>query len=291
MQESEARLNQTTALKLPRDTFKDLSNFLSSYSSVPDICRLPDLVASQTQTLVEITLNSLFQDDEEYHHVLWDPESMKCAKNISISLVGEHQARILSVMQKHLLDLSLLSQSFRLAHNVISTIRRHSFSRSCIVSLTRMRYCPLCAGYGVKPCLFKCINTLRGCFADLAEVHSDFLGLISSLRVLSQDLIKEMRPNTFEDSYFNHFVSMVQDLWAQREFLKETVSRPTSMLATLNLERLGLCQNWHKKMYIATHLYIHICLFLVHGKDRLAGLLDKLAVPQYGACIALGNCG
>lgn len=224
-QELEARVNLSLGMTLPLDTFRDLRNFLASFSSVPDICRLPDLLNSQTEVLIDLMLTNILGGDEEYSHILEDPESMRCARNISSSLIVKKQRRLLADLQKHLLDLKLLSQSLKLAHETIETMRHHSLSQSCITALTRMRYCPLCGGYTkFKPCLFMCINTLRGCFADLAEIQSDFIGLISASRVLSEDIIKEMGPETFEKSYFNHFALMMQELREREEYLQETVS-------------------------------------------------------------------
>ena len=224
-QELEARVNVTLGMTLPLDTFRNLRNFLASFSSVPDICRLPDLIESQTEVLIDLMLNSMLGMDEDYSHILTDPESMKCARNISSSLIENKQRRLMNDLQKHLTDLSLFSQSLRMAHETLQAMRHHSFSQSCVIALTRMRYCPICGGYTkFKPCLFTCINTLRGCFADLAEMQSDFVGLISATRVLSDDIIKEMSPETFERSYFNHFVLMMQELLGREEYLKETVS-------------------------------------------------------------------
>lgn len=241
MQELEVRVNHSLAMTLPLDTFRDLSNFLASFSSAPDICRLPDLLDSQMQTLVDLVLTKMLQDDEDYSDMLEDPVSMACARNISGSLIQVHQRRIMNVMQKHLLDLSLLSRFFQQAYETTNVMRQYTFSRSCVTAITRMRYCPLCGGYGdFKPCLFKCINTLRGCFADLAEVQSDFMGLISAARVLSEDVIKEMGPETFEKSYFNQFVLMMEELREKEDYLKETVST----IYTTGLSR-GLIYHHH----------------------------------------------
>jgi hypothetical protein len=220
-------VNLTLDMTLPLDTFKDTRNFLASFSSVPDICRLPKVVDSQIEVLVDLMLsNVVLGDDEDYSHILEDPESLQCARNISTSFIESQRKRVMSGLQNHLLDLRLLSQTLELAQKTIDTMRRHSFSQSCTTALTRMRYCPLCGGYTTfKPCLYTCINTLRGCFSDLAEIQSDFTGMILAARTLFVDVVKEMAPETFERSYFNHFVLMMQELREREEDLKETVSK------------------------------------------------------------------
>lgn len=221
----EERLNLTLEGALPLDTFKALSNYLISSTMVPNICPLPDLLDKLTQTLVELVLNNTFAEDEEYSFILRDSDAMKCVVNTSTMLIEDHQTRIMQAMLKHLADLRLFSQSLTLSHEVMDTIRHYSLSQPCVIAITRMRHCSICGGYGnFKPCLYKCINTMHGCFADLAEIHGDFSGLLASLRTLSVELIAEMAPETFDKSYLNNFVLMVQELGAQKESIKEIVS-------------------------------------------------------------------
>ena len=225
VQTLEDRLNLALGEALPPGTLKGLSDYLVSSSMVPDICPLPDLLDELTQTLVELVVNSTLAEDEEYDIILRDSNATKCAVNVSISLIEHHQTRMMQAMLKHLEDLRLFSQSLSLSHEVMDTIRHYSMSQSCAIAITRMKHCSICGGYGnFKPCLFKCINTMRGCFADLAEIHGDFSGLLTSLRTLSVELIAEMAPETFDKSYLNNFVLMVQELGTQKESIKEIVS-------------------------------------------------------------------
>ena len=224
IKELEMRINRTLEYTLPPDTFKDLGNFLMSFTSVPNICRFPSLLDDQVQTLVELMLTVFFEDGVE-DLTLSDPAVMACAKNVTKAIVGDYHRRVLSFIGNHLQDLHLLSDSLFLAHQTIEAMRQHTFSRPCVEAIARMRYCPLCSGYGdFKPCLTKCINTLHGCFTDLAEMRADFMGLISAMRLLSKDLIRDMGPETFEQSYLNHFVLMMQDLRTKEDLVKESVS-------------------------------------------------------------------
>lgn len=225
VRELEVRVNQSLNWTLPLDTFKSLRNFLISFSSVPNICPLPQLLETQTQTLIRLTLDSMFEGDEAYQNISAYPAAVKCMTNISTQLIQNHHKRITSALERQLQDLTLFSHSMKLTHEVLNAIRHHKLSRSCVTAITRMTYCGTCGGYGnFKPCLFMCINTLRGCFADLAEIQPDFVGLTAALRSLSKDLVKQLAPLSFVSSYLNQFVMMIEELRDQEDVLREAVS-------------------------------------------------------------------
>lgn len=46
----------------------------------------------------------------------------------------------------------------------------------CSSALTRMNQCNICSGQNpyAKPCLNYCINVLKGCFSEIAEIDPQF---------------------------------------------------------------------------------------------------------------------
>ena len=210
---------------LPQGTFTPLGNLLISFASAPDICHLPHVLQAQIDTLVELTLESIFEGDEIYGNITMEPASFECILNVSASLLTTQRHAVTSSLSRLLQDLSLFSQSLRLAQDVLSTIRHYTLSEQCVNAVTRMSYCPLCGGYGsFKPCLFFCINTLNGCFADLAEISGNFTGLLTRLRTLSEDLVRELEVDNFKKAYLRQFVLMVRELQDKREVLSNAVS-------------------------------------------------------------------
>lgn len=226
VQELEQHANQSLDGMLPSDTFKDLGNFLISFSSFPDICPLPDILEAQIHSLLELTLKNIYGDDEDFSdRMLDDPALMTCMVNASLPFIENYRRALMSSLERQLRNLATLSFSLKLARDVIKTIRHYSLSQSCVKAITHMKYCQMCSGYGgFRPCLFMCINTLRGCFADLAEIQSDFSGMISALRILSEGLVEQMTPNIFSDSYFYQFVLIIRNLKESEESLREVVS-------------------------------------------------------------------
>ncbi|NWY07212.1 GPC5 protein, partial [Nothoprocta ornata] len=84
----------------------------------------------------------------------------------------------------------LLSRTFLQALNlgieVINTTDHLHFSKDCSRALLRMQYCPHCQGLTLsKPCMGYCLNVVRGCLANLAEVDLHWRGYVQSLEELS----------------------------------------------------------------------------------------------------------
>lgn len=222
----EVRVNQSLEGNLPMDTFVNLRRYLISFSSVADICPLPHLLKTQTDSLIELTLKQLFQDDSDFGVMLKDRVSLECMKNVSATMVQNFFNEMHQSLGRQLHDLGLFVQSTKLASHVLTAIRHHHLSESCTTAITRMQYCSLCGAYGrFSPCLYMCINTLRGCFADLAELHVHFHRFTMNLRSLSRSLIMELKPDTFTNDHLTHFVSIVDHLQNKEGDLREQVSQ------------------------------------------------------------------
>ena len=224
IKEVELRVNESLGLTLPKDTFENLSRYLISFSSVPDICPLPRLVNAQTRTLIKLTLFKMFGNDRDLSQLFENPTSLECMKNNSFLLIEKYHKEILSSLERELHTMGVLVRSLKMAHQFQNRIQFHTFSRSCITAITRMRYCAVCGGSGkFSPCLYTCLNTLQGCFVDLVEMHGDFVQFTSALRTLSRSLIAEFTQEKFIDGYLGHFVSIVDELRGKEDLLKEIV--------------------------------------------------------------------
>ena len=53
---------------------------------------------------------------------------------------------------------------------------------SCRRAVTRMRYCPYCSGVPyIKPCSNYCLNVMKGCLANFADVNNEWNNYIGML--------------------------------------------------------------------------------------------------------------
>lgn len=226
MRQLEASVNKSLSGSLPHGTFTSLKTYMLSFvtANMPHLCPLPGILNELTNTLIQLTLDDMFDMNENYNFIMSDPESAACMLNVSTTLVQDQLGKIQSSLEKQLEEMSLLSQSLSLSREVLNVMRRYSFTPSCITALMRMRYCPICSGYGkFRPCLYLCINTLQGCFADLAEMKFSFLELVSSMEELSDSLVDDFSPEVITKSYFNQFVLMIQALGGKHDILNEAV--------------------------------------------------------------------
>ena len=225
MSNFEARLNQSLVGTLPIGTFTNLVRYLISFSVTAETCPLPNLLETQTQTLLELTLKQLFKKDGDLGVMLEDPVSLQCMTNASFTLVQDFFNELYTSLERQLHDLGLFVQATQLASHTLDQIRHHPFSESCTIAITRMQYCALCGSYKrFRPCRHMCVNTLRGCFADLAELHLHFQHFTTLLRSLSKSLIAELKPDVFTNTHLSHFVSMVDYLRDNNGVVREQVS-------------------------------------------------------------------
>ncbi|RUS77353.1 hypothetical protein EGW08_014890 [Elysia chlorotica] len=60
---------------------------------------------------------------------------------------------------------------------------------SCVKAIVRMTYCPVCRGLtSTKPCSFYCLNIMKGCLANHAELNDDWNKYVDALNKLAERL-------------------------------------------------------------------------------------------------------
>lgn len=99
---------------------------------------------------------------------------------------GSVPKKAIGQMGRALLPSRTFLQALNLGIEVINTTDHLHFSKDCSRALLRMQYCPHCQGLTLsKPCMGYCLNIIRGCLADIAEVDLHWRGYIQSLEELS----------------------------------------------------------------------------------------------------------
>ncbi|XP_048151720.1 glypican-5 isoform X2 [Corvus hawaiiensis] len=100
---------------------------------------------------------------------------------------GNIPEKAIGQMGRALLPSRTFLQALNLGIEVINTTDHLHFSKDCSRALLRMQYCPHCQGLTLsKPCMGYCLNIIRGCLADVAEVDLHWRGYIQSLEELSR---------------------------------------------------------------------------------------------------------
>ncbi|KAM6097573.1 glypican-5 isoform 2-T2 [Chlamydotis macqueenii] len=99
---------------------------------------------------------------------------------------GNIPKKAVGQMGRSLLPSRTFLQALNLGIEVINTTDHLHFSKDCSRALMRMQYCPHCQGLTLsKPCMGYCLNVIRGCLANMAEVDLHWREYIQSLEELS----------------------------------------------------------------------------------------------------------
>ncbi|XP_076218321.1 glypican-5 isoform X1 [Aptenodytes patagonicus] len=99
---------------------------------------------------------------------------------------GNVPQKAIGQLGRSLLPSRTFLQALNLGIEVINTTDHLHFSKDCSRALLRMQYCPHCQGLTLsKPCMGYCLNVIRGCLANMAEVDLHWRGYIQSLEELS----------------------------------------------------------------------------------------------------------
>ncbi|XP_072478223.1 glypican-5 isoform X1 [Notamacropus eugenii] len=96
---------------------------------------------------------------------------------------------VMGQMGRSLLPSRTFLQALNLGIEVINTTDHLQFSKECSKALLKMQYCPHCQALTLsKPCMGYCLNVVRGCLANVAEIDHHWRGYIRSLEELSDTI-------------------------------------------------------------------------------------------------------
>jgi hypothetical protein len=194
--------------KMPEDLFKDFFQYLSSLSVVSDLCDLPLELTAVMSKIFDFVYNAQPGESLRETHTT-------CYQNVSAQLMSETYERLFNGLERQLYNLDLVFRAMQISETVLERLKRHRFATECTKPLTQMFNCAQCTGYFLfKPCLFYCMNVLRGCFADIADVHKDFQLMTKALSDIPDDILGTFQPEVFIKDSLTHFVNLVQDLRA-----------------------------------------------------------------------------
>ncbi|XP_042351052.1 glypican-6-like [Plectropomus leopardus] len=80
-------------------------------------------------------------------------------------------------------------QGLSVGREVAQRVSKVSSTPACIRALTKMMYCPFCQGMpSVKPCKNYCLNVMKGCLANQADLDPEWNLYIDALLLVAQRL-------------------------------------------------------------------------------------------------------
>ncbi|XP_078077770.1 glypican-5a isoform X2 [Mustelus asterias] len=94
-----------------------------------------------------------------------------------------------SQMTKSLMASHMFLQALNLGIEVINTTDHLQYTKECSRALLKMQFCSHCHGLtNRKPCMGYCLNVMRGCLANMAEIDRHWREYIRSLEELSNGI-------------------------------------------------------------------------------------------------------
>lgn len=217
-------VNEVLNGTLHSEVFDDLFNYLIQFSISPNLCPLRGLVRAVVEELLLATashmssVHNMDVDSSDHIQGTINTEYKVCLKNITQSYVNDYTNGITVILGRQLADFKVYVSSLIQAKEVISAVRYYQFSPACSVALMRMKHCSYCGGYKkFQPCLNLCLNTLRGCFADIAELDESFKFFTAALKTLSKKLDSEFKPENFVGNQLRRFVTMAKEFKHRRD--------------------------------------------------------------------------
>lgn len=204
----EIEVNQTLNNLLPKNTFQPLFDYFIQFLYTPDLCPLAGNIQSIIQELFKVVYEEQGGDEMNSNAV-----KLRCFRNASNSFTFLYLQDILTPLERQLHELKVFIESLKTAEEIMHAVRGHSFSDTCVHALMKLKYCAYCGGFTkFKPCLFFCLNTLRGCLADIAEISREFSPFLTALRKVSRDFPSNWQPEVFIANSLRNFATLSRTL-------------------------------------------------------------------------------
>ena len=226
--------NRAADMELPEDIFDELFSYLTGFSIDPDICQLQQLVPSTVEKIVDVVFMSLVDERENlFGNTTSEEEQRECVLNATKSFTQADTNTIMNFLGRLLYDYREFVKTIYLAETVIDQVKWHTFSPSCISALARMKFCAICGGYtDHPPCLNLCMNTFRGCMADVAEMHVEVAKLIKLLREHTVDILPSFQVEAMMEG-LESIVALIRNLVNNEHELKTAVSSQYYVITTI----------------------------------------------------------
>ena len=219
--------NRAADMDLPENIFEDLFSYLTTFSIDPDICQLQQLIPSTIEEIVDVVFMSLVDKRENLFGN--NEEQRECLMNATKPFMRADTNAITNILGRMLYDYREFVNTIYLAETVINQVKWHTFSPSCISALIRMKFCAICGGYTEHPsCLNLCMNTFRGCMADVAEMHVELAKLIKLLRKHTVDILPGFQVDAMMDG-LESIVTLIRNIVNNENELKTAVSEISTL--------------------------------------------------------------
>uniref|UniRef100_W5K2V8 Glypican 6b n=1 Tax=Astyanax mexicanus TaxID=7994 RepID=W5K2V8_ASTMX len=127
-------------------------------------------------------LNSQYLITEEY---------LECISKYMDQLkpFGDVPKKLKSQVTRAFIAARTFVQGLMVGREVANRVSKVSISVACVKAVTRMLYCPSCRGLtAIKPCRTYCLNVLKGCLANQADLDPEWTHYIDAMLLVTERL-------------------------------------------------------------------------------------------------------
>lgn len=106
-----------------------------------------------------------------------------------INPFGHYSKEVVTELAKSLWASRMFNQALGMGIEVLNATEHATLTKECSRALVKMQYCPHCQGLTlIRPCEGYCLNVMRGCFASVSELDSQWREYIYTLEYLTNEM-------------------------------------------------------------------------------------------------------
>ena len=111
------------------------------------------------------------------------------------------------------------------AEKLLDTVTNLEFTPQCKQALLKSTHCAQCSGFSsdIKPCRDLCVNTMRGCFMDYADIYEPFKKFTSAAIRMKEYLQLKVNVFTHINQLTNKIFETINNIQPQGRVIHEEV--------------------------------------------------------------------
>ncbi|XP_067852861.1 glypican-4-like [Heptranchias perlo] len=166
------------------EIFQDLFKELKKYYMAGNV-NLEDMLSDFWARLLE----RLFQLVN--HQYRFTDEYLECVSKYTEQLkpFGDVPRKLKLQVTRAFIAARTFARGLSIARNVVSKVSTVNPTAECVDALLKMTYCPHCRGLlAVKPCNNYCLNVMKGCLANQADLDTEWNNFIDAMLMVAERL-------------------------------------------------------------------------------------------------------
>ncbi|XP_047224640.1 glypican-1b [Girardinichthys multiradiatus] len=127
-------------------------------------------------------LEKLFYQANKQSSLGEDYQECVSKKIETLRLFGEAPHKVTTQVTRTFVAARAFLQGLNTSREVVGKVLQVPLSPKCMGAIMRMTYCPHCRGMPTaKPCANYCSNVMKGCFANQADLHTEWSHLADTM--------------------------------------------------------------------------------------------------------------